>query len=66
LSTRMIHFSCRLAVLAAVVAPLLSLGGCGMMKFQKDFWSLDKYRDERASDIDSRLGKNEPIVKSPF
>jgi hypothetical protein len=50
--------------LAAVVAPLVSLGGCAM--FHKDFWSMDRYRDERAVDIDSRLNKNEPIVKNPF
>ena len=64
LSHRWFHFSCRLVALAAVVVPLLSLGGCAM--FHKDFWSMDRYRDERAVDIDSRLNKNEPIVKNPF
>jgi hypothetical protein len=64
LSRRWSYFSCRLAALAAVVAPLLSLGGCAM--FHKDFWNMDRYRDERAADIDSRLSKNVPIVKNPF
>jgi hypothetical protein len=64
LSRRWFHFSCRLAALAAFVAALLSLGGCAM--FHQDFWSMDRYRDERAVDIDSRLNKNETIVKNPF
>ena len=34
--------------------------------FHKDFWSVERYRDERAVDIDNRLNKNEPIVKNPF
>jgi hypothetical protein len=51
---------------AVVVAPAVLLGGCGMMKFQKDFWNLDRYRDERAVDIDHRLDNHEPIVKNPF
>jgi hypothetical protein len=64
LSRRSFHFSCRLIALAAVVAPFLSLGGCAM--FHQGFWSMDRYRDERAVDIDSRLNKNETIVKNPF
>jgi hypothetical protein len=31
-----------------------------------DWWNPDHYRDERAVDIDHRLDKGEPIVKSPF
>jgi hypothetical protein len=61
---RWFHFSCRLATLAAIAAPFISLGGCAM--FHKDFWSMDRYRDERAVDIDNRLNKNEQIVKNPF
>ena len=37
-----------------------------MLMFHKDFWNMDRYRDERAVDIDNRLNKNEPIVKNPF
>ena len=62
----MFHFSCRLVALAVVAVPLISLGGCRMLNFQKDFWSMDHYRDERAVDIDNRLNKNVPIVKNPF
>ena len=64
LSRRWFHFSCRLALLAAIVAPLVLLGGCAV--FHKDFWNVERYRDERAVDIDTRLNKNEPIVKNPF
>jgi hypothetical protein len=66
LPRRSFHFSCRLAALAAIAAPLISLGGCTLMNFQKDFWNMDRFRDERAVDIDKRLNKNEPIVKNPF
>src|SRR3954464_12144033 len=48
LSRRSFYLSCRLVALAAVATPLILLGGCTMMKFQKDFWSMDHYRDERA------------------
>jgi hypothetical protein len=64
LSRRWFHFSCRVTALAAILATLGSLGGCAM--FHKDFWNVDRYRDERAVDIDSRLNKNVPIVKNPF
>jgi hypothetical protein len=50
--------------LAAIIAPLVSLGGCAM--FHEDFWSMERYRDERAVDIDTRLNKPAPIVKNPF
>jgi hypothetical protein len=66
LSRRWFHLNCRLAILAAIIAPLVSLAGCAMAKFQKDFWNMDRYRDERAVDIEHRLNKNEPIVKNPF
>jgi hypothetical protein len=29
-------------------------------------WNFDRYRDERATDIDTRLSSDEPIVKNPF
>ncbi|MEX2171228.1 MAG: hypothetical protein WD851_18045 [Pirellulales bacterium] len=29
-------------------------------------WNLDRYRDERAVDIEDRLTREEPIVKNPF
>ena len=62
----MIHFSCRVLTLAAIAAPILSLGGCRAWNFQKDFWKVERYRDERATDIDNRLSKNQQIVKNPF
>jgi hypothetical protein len=66
LSSRWFHFSRRLVVLAGIAAPAVSLGGCSMIKFQKDFWNLDHYRDERAVDIDRRLEKSDTGVKNPF
>ena len=47
-----------------MVTPLVSAGGCAL--FHKDTWSVDRYRDERAVDIDHRLDRKEPIVKNPF
>ncbi len=64
MSTRWIHSSCRVLALAAWVLPLISTGGCAM--FHKDFWNIERYRDERAVDIDHRLERNVPIVKNPF
>ena len=52
--------------MAVIAAPAVLLGGCNMMKFQKDFWNLDRYRDERAVDIDHRLEKSDTGVKNPF
>jgi hypothetical protein len=66
LSRRWFHLNYRLVVLSAIVAQLVSLGGCAIAKFQKDFWNMERYRDERAVDIDHRLNKNDPIVKNPF
>ena len=39
-------------------------GGCAI--WDRDRWNLDRYRDERAVDIDHRLDQAEPIVKNPF
>jgi hypothetical protein len=50
-------------VAAVLLLPLFSTG-CAMM--QSDLWNPDHYRDERAVDVDHRLDKAEPIVKSPF
>ena len=66
MSSRLPHLTCRLLALAVVAAPLLSLGGCKTFNFQKDFWSLDRYRDERAVDVDHRLEKADASVKNPF
>jgi hypothetical protein len=51
---------------AVIAMPAFLVGGCNMMKFQKDFWNLDRYRDERAVDIDHRLEKSDTSVKNPF
>ncbi len=64
MSRRRVYLTCRVLLLAVVLLPLIPLGGC--MMFHKDFWSMDRYRDERAVDIDHRLNNKEPIVKSPF
>jgi hypothetical protein len=50
--------------MAAIAIPLLSTAGCAL--FHKDMWNPDRYRDERAVDIDRRLERNTPIVKNPF
>jgi hypothetical protein len=61
---RIFHFTRRIAFPAALLVPLISAGGCALLKPEN--WNPDHYRDERAVDIDHRLDKNEPIVKSPF
>jgi hypothetical protein len=42
----------------------LLAGGCAM--FDRENWELNRYRDERAIDIDQRLEANTPIVENPF
>ena len=51
----------RVYCLAVVLGPL---SGCAMWDF--DEWNLDRYRDERARDIDERLSEDRPIVQNPF
>ena len=63
---RWFYFSCRLVALAVAIAPLVSLGGCRAWNFHKDFWSVERYRDHRAADIDERLSKDVPVGKNPF
>ncbi|HVT29071.1 MAG TPA: hypothetical protein VHE81_13740 [Lacipirellulaceae bacterium] len=61
---RWVHFSCRALVLAVLLLPLTSVGGCALL--HKETWNLDDYRDERAVDIDHRLEHTEPNVTNPF
>jgi len=62
---RWIHSTRRAIVLAVgVVVVLGPLGGCAM--WNKDRWNLDRYRDERAVDIDQRLSQDRSIVPNPF
>jgi hypothetical protein len=63
-SSLVYHFSCRTACLAAALFLLATAGGCAL--FDKDKWNLDRYRDERAVDIEHRLDRKEPVVKNPF
>jgi hypothetical protein len=51
----------RILCLAALLTPL---AGCALWK--KETWDLNRFRDERARDIDSRLSDNKPIVQNPF
>jgi hypothetical protein len=56
---------CRAGWLAAVLfAALGPLAGCAMWNAER--WSLNRYRDERAVDIDRRLSDDRPIVANPF
>jgi hypothetical protein len=61
---RLLHFTCRAGILAALLLSLLTASGCALMK--KETWDLNTYRDERAVDIDTRLEKTGPNVKNPF
>jgi hypothetical protein len=60
---RHIYFSQRLVAAAAVLV-LLASTGCAT--FQRENWSLNRLRDERAVDIESRLTSPKPVVDNPF
>lgn len=60
------HFTRRLGLLAALLLAIASAGGCKLWKWDMSDWNLEKYRDERATDIDHRLDKPLPVSKSPF
>ena len=61
---RLLYFSCRLRSLAVTLLLLGPIGGCTL--WDRDRWNLDRFRDERAVDIDHRLDTAEPIVQNPF
>lgn len=64
MTERLVYFTHRVCCLAAIALPLLSTGGCALL--DKDTWNWEKYRDDRAYDIDHRLEKSDTGVKSPF
>jgi hypothetical protein len=47
-----------------VICSFGPLAGCAM--WNPDRWNLDRYRDERAVDIEGRLAREKPIVENPF
>jgi hypothetical protein len=62
---RLLHYSNRRALLMAVMLSLpLVASGCA--RWDQNLWNLDRFRDERAVDIEKRLERDEPIVKNPF
>lgn len=62
---RCIYSIGRFVLLAAgVIFSLGPLGGCAA--WNADRWDLDRYRDQRAVDIESRLAREKPIVENPF
>ena len=46
----------------AIVLGLVS--GCAL--FNKETWNLERFRDDRARDIDARLSEDRTIVQNPF
>ena len=58
------YSSRRIVRMAAVLSLPFLAGGCAL--WDRDNWTLDRYRDERAVEIDQRLSADEPAVKSPF
>jgi hypothetical protein len=68
---RWFHSTCRQACVAVcLLAAISAMSGCSFWYHAKekvtDSLNMDKYRDERAADIDRRLSSPEPIVKNPF
>ncbi|MGD9635030.1 MAG: hypothetical protein AB7G28_18155 [Pirellulales bacterium] len=51
----------RFACLAALLG---ALPGCALWK--PEAWDLNRLRDDRAREIDSRLSSDDPIVQNPF
>ena len=58
---RSIVFVARLGCLAVLLG---MVSGCALL--EKETWNLERYRDERARDIDARLSEDRPIVQNPF
>jgi hypothetical protein len=49
----------------AAILVLLASSGCATM-LDRDTWNINRFRDERAVDIDQRLETSQPIVQNPF
>jgi hypothetical protein len=60
----------RRCVAACLLAAIAALPGCSLWhrtkESLKENLNLDKYRDERASDIDRRLSAPDSSVNNPF
>jgi hypothetical protein len=68
---RRFHSTCvRSALAACLAAPTIAVPGCSLWHRTKEKLEenldMDKYRDNRAVDIDRRLSSPDPIVNSPF
>jgi hypothetical protein len=50
--------------MAAVLPLLMAAPGCQM--WNANGWNFDRLRDDRAVDVERRLDRDEPLVKSPF
>ena len=60
-----LHSISRCAGSAAVLLLLLgAVGGCQFWDAQH--WNPERYRDDRAVDIEERLERAEPVVQNPF
>jgi hypothetical protein len=62
--SRWLYSTCRVSCLSAAFVALILSSGCAV--FEKGRWNLDRFRDERAVDIERRLERDEPIVENPF
>ena len=55
---------------ACLLAAIATASGCSVWhrtkESLKENLNPDKYRDERATDIDRRLSAPDPIINSPF
>lgn len=58
------HWFRRCLSAASLLSLIVVVNGCAL--WDKDRWSLDRYRDARSVDIERRLDRSEPIVKNPF
>jgi hypothetical protein len=58
------HSNRRVGYAAAILLGLAIAGGCNV--FDAERWDLNRYRDQRAVDVDQRLGQDRPMVENPF
>ncbi len=54
----------RQALVSGFIAAAIACSGCGLWK--PDVWNVDRYRDDKALDIEKRLNRDKPIVANPF
>lgn len=64
MTTRRTHSSPRALPLAVVALAGMCIAGCAQWRSERFNWN--RYRDQRAQDIDTRLSETNSSVRNPF